>query len=188
MALTGKTIILREIRPDDIPHMTALRNDLDTQAWSRALPPDFTDEMIRKQIEGREFSYDPDMARFAIEHKATGQFAGYVSYSNLERRFAATYGIMIDKAFWGKGVALEAQEMLLHFLFMELGVRVVRLWTHSGNPRMIGLAQKSGFQIAFRQRESIFKDGKLLDNVSMDILREEYFARHPELADTLPGI
>jgi hypothetical protein len=39
-----------------------------------------------------------------------------------------------------------------------------------------------------RQRESIFKEGKLYDNLMMDLLREEYFARHPELEDHLPRL
>ena len=95
---------------------------------------------------------------------------------------------MIAKSFWGTGAALDAQEVLLKFLFVELGLRSVRLWTHSGNPRAIGLAEKSGFRIAARTREAVFKNGELLDNVVMDLLREEYFALHPELVDKLPGI
>jgi hypothetical protein len=37
-------------------------------------------------------------------------------------------------------------------------------------------------------REAIFKDGRLYDNLIIDLLREEYFALHPELADTLPPL
>ena len=76
--------------------------------------------------------------------------------------------------------------MLLAFLYQELGLRVVRLYTHSGNPRAVKLAGKSGFQVSVRQREAIFKNGELYDNLVMDMLREEYIARHPELADKLP--
>jgi ribosomal-protein-alanine N-acetyltransferase len=104
----------------------------------------------------------------------------------LEPRHAATVGVMVGKEFWGKGVAHDAQEVILRFLFLELGLRVVRLWTHSGNPRAIGLAEKAGFKVAIRQREAIYKGGELLDNVGMDLLREEYFVLHPDLVDTLP--
>jgi RimJ/RimL family protein N-acetyltransferase len=61
----------------------------------------------------------------------------------------------------------------------------VRLFTHSGNPRAVRLAEKAGFQVAVRQRQSIFKNGQLYDNLVMDMLREEYFARHRELNDNL---
>jgi RimJ/RimL family protein N-acetyltransferase len=73
-------------------------------------------------------------------------------------------------------------------LFDELGLRVVRLWTHSGNPRAVGSAEKLGFTLSYRQREGIFKDGQLFDNIGMDMLREEYYAKHPELTDHLPPL
>ena len=48
------------------------------------------------------------------------------------------------------------------------------------------LAEKSGFKVSMRQREAIFKNGELYDNLVMDMLREEYFVRHPDLEDKLP--
>jgi len=35
MALEGKFVILREEREKDLPFLVALRNDLETQAWSK---------------------------------------------------------------------------------------------------------------------------------------------------------
>lgn len=181
MPLEGEKVLLREVRETDIPLLREMRNDLVTQAWNKSLPPDYPDVAFRKLLDAREFSYDPDMGRFIIEVKETGEAVGAINYSGLERRHSATYGIMLKKDYFGKGIAFDAQECLLKFLFCELGVQVVRLWTHSGNPRMIGLAKKSGFQVAFRQREAALKEGHLFDNVNMDLLVEEYFERHPEL-------
>jgi RimJ/RimL family protein N-acetyltransferase len=96
--------------------------------------------------------------------------------------------VTIIKKFWGTGFALDAQETLLKFLFTELGLRVVRIYTHSGNPRAIGLAKKSGFKVAVSQRQAIFKNGELFDNLALDILREEYFTLHPQLVDNLPAL
>ena len=55
-------------------------------------------------------------------------------------------------------------------------------------PRAVRLAEKSGFQASGRMRQSIIKYGGLHDSLVMDLLREEYFARHPELTDTLPAL
>lgn len=188
MPLEGKIVRLREERPEDMPLLTALRNDLQTQAWSKTLPPDYTEQMYLKRFEGREFSYDPKEGRFIVEHKESGEFIGTVLYTGLEKRFSTTIGIMVVKKFWGGGVAYDAQEVLLQFLFVELGLRVVRLWTHSGNPRAVGLAQKSGFKVNGGMRQSIFKGGELYDSLLVDLLREEYFARHPEFEDNLPTL
>jgi RimJ/RimL family protein N-acetyltransferase len=188
MPLEGDRIRLREERPSDMAFLASLRNNLETQGWSKILPPDYTEAMYRKRFEERTFSFDPDEGRFIIEEKESGQIVGNIGYSGLRRRHSATIGLAIAKPYWGTGMAFEAQETLLKFLFTELGLRVVRLWTHSGNPRAVGLAEKSGFRISVRMRESIFQRGKRYDNLMMDLLREEYFSRHPEVADDLPSI
>jgi len=188
MPLEGKLVILREERREDLGLLRDLRNDMQTQAWSKSLPPDYTEPMYVKRFEAREFSFDPRDARFTVIYKETGERVGHIGYIGLERRFSADLGIAIAQKFWGTGAALDAQEVLLRFLFLELGLRVVRLWTHSGNPRAVQLAQKSGFQVSGRMRQSILKDGQLYDNLVVDLLREEYFALHPELTDTLPPL
>jgi len=188
MALGGKLVVLREEQPEDMPRLTALRNDLETQTWSKTLPPDYTDNMSMKRFEAREYSYDPQEGRFIIISRENGEFAGSISYTDLHPRWSATIGVMIVKKFWGTGFALEAQEILLKFLFAELGLRVVRFYTHSGNPRAVGLAKKSGFKVSVRQRQAIFKNGELYDNIVMDLLREEYFSLNPKLVDNLPSL
>jgi len=188
MPLESDLIILREQRPEDIAPLTALRNDLETQAWPLSLPPDYTELMYRKRYEEREFSFSRQDGRFIIETKESGEFAGTISYTSVEPRWATVIGIMVPKKFWGKGIAYDAQEVLLKFLFHETGLRVVRLYTHSGNPRAVKLAERSGFRVSARQREAVFKDGQLFDSLMMDILREEYYSRHPDLEDKLPPI
>jgi len=188
MPLEGALVILREEQHEDLDFFRELRNNLATQAWSKTLPPDYTVPMFVKRFEARDFSYDPEQGRFVILLKATGKRAGTISYSELERRWSATLGIMVHPRFWGSGVALEAQELLLHFLFAELGLRVARIWTHSGNPHAVALAERSGFRVSGRIRQAIFKDGALADTLMLDLLRAEYFARHPELVDGLPPL
>jgi ribosomal-protein-alanine N-acetyltransferase len=188
MALDGKLVRLREEREEDLEMLRDLRNDLATQAWSRSLPPDFTLEMYRRRFAEREFSFDRTDGRFVIELIGTGRMAGYCGFYGVVPRLSAVYGIAVAEEFWGKGIAYEAQELLLNFLFEEMGLRVVRMFTHSGNPAMVGLGEKSGFKLAVRSRESIFKGGELLDNLVLDILREEYYERHPDLTDQLPAL
>lgn len=188
MALEGDLVRLREEREDDLQLLVDLRNDLETQAWSRTLAPDFTLHMYRQRHEERGFSFRRSDGRFIIELIETGEPVGYTGYYNLSPRLGVTFGLSVAKEWWGSGVALDMQEVLLKFFFEELGLRVVRLYTHSGNPAAVRLAQKSGFRIAVRHREAIFKDGQLFDNLVMDLLREEYYGRHPELEDHMPVI
>ena len=176
---------LREVRATDFPTLVELRNDLDTQGWSRTLPPDYTLEMIEKRYGGRDFEFRRDSAMFMIEVVEDAETIGFISYNELVDRMEVTIGIAIVRSHWGTGVTIEACQLVLRFLFEELGLRVVRLWTHSGNPRAVGSAEKLGFKVAARHRQAIFKGGEYHDNVSMDLLREEWYALHPELEDKL---
>ena len=185
MPLNGEHVSLREVRTADFPLLAELRNDLDTQAWSRTLPPDYTLEMIEKRYGGRDFEYRRDAAMFMIETIEDGEAVGFISYNELIDRMEATIGIVVLRKHWGSGVTVEACQLLLRFLFEELGLKVVRLWTQSGNERAVGSAEKLGFRVAARHRQAIFKGGEYHDNLAMDLLREEWYALHPELEDRL---
>lgn len=188
MPLEGRLVVLREERRSDQSMFAALRNDLATQAWAKALPPDYTEEMHVKRFETLEFAFERTSARLVIEEKASGRPAGFVSYNGEQHRMSASIGIVVARDFWGTGVALDAQEALLRFLFQELGLRELHLWTHSGLPKAVGLAERSGFAVCIRLRESVFKFGGVFDAVVMSLVREDYYARHPELTDRLPKI
>ncbi len=185
MPLVGERVRLREVRPEDFPLLVSIRNDVDTQGWSRTLPPDYTLEMIEKRYGGRDFEYRRDSAMFMIETIDDDLTIGSISYTELVDRMEATIGIAVLSEHWGLGASGEACQLLLRFLFVELGLRVVRLWTQSGNVRAVRSAEKLGFTVAVRHREAIFKGGGYFDNLVMDLLREEWYALHPDLEDHL---
>jgi len=188
MGLEGKLVYLREEMEEDIEKQKDLRNDLSTQGWNKALPPDYTLSMYKERFEKRKFSFDRTDGRFTVISKDTDEYVGHISYSDYEDRFSAAIGVVIDKSFWGKGMAYDAQEVLLKFLFLELGVQVVRIWTESGKEHAVDLAKRSGFKISGKLRNTIYKGGTIKSTLIIDLLREEYFALHPEFEDKLPSI
>ena len=189
MPIEGKRIILREHRKEDSPNRTKLRNNLETQGVAQSLPLDYTIEMLEKSHEKRELSIlTRSDGRFVIEEKETKKFVGAISYSELNPRFSAVNGIALLKEFWGRGYGYEAHELLLEFLFHEVGLRVSYWATWSQNIGSIKLAEKSGYSIVIRSRDAVFKGGKLYDFLILELLREEYYEKHPELKDELPGL
>lgn len=183
MPLQGDNVILRELRDEDLPLLVEMRNDLETQGWSRTLPPDYTSEMIRKRYGDRSFEYRRDSGYFVVESRASGEAIGVANYIDAIDRHEAQIGIMIAREHWGSGASFEASDLLLRFLFEELGLVVVRLWTQSGNPRAVKLAEKLGFRMGVRFQRGIWKGGDYRDNLAMDLLREEWYERHPDLED-----
>ncbi len=188
MPLEGTKVRLREVRESDLPLLVALRNDLDTQGWSQTLPTDYSLNTYKKQYEEESFSTKRKRARFVIEKIETDEVVGNMTYYSYKSRQSVTIGIAIARKFWSEGLAYDAQETLLHFLFEELGVRVVQLWTTGSNSQAIRLAERSGFKVAARMREAIIRRGKLADNVVMDLLREEYYELHPDMEDHIPQL
>lgn len=189
MPIEGKRIMLRERRKSDIPDRMKLKNNLETQGIAQSLPLDYTTEMYEKAHDKRELStLTSSEGLFVIEEKETKKFVGDISYFELNPRLSAVVGIGLLKEFWGKGYGYEAHELLLEFLFQEVGLRVSYWWTWSQNIGSIKLAEKSGYSIVIRSRDAIFKGGKLYDFLILELPREEYYKRHPELVDELPGL
>jgi RimJ/RimL family protein N-acetyltransferase len=172
--LEGELVRLRPFREEDYAYFAALKNDLRTQAWNQRQPPDRTPAAIRERFE--EVIKNPLAGLFAVETK-DGRLAGDIQYHEGPPRLSATIGIMFGLEFWGRGLAHEAHELLLEFLFVERGLQVVRLWTHSGNGRMVGSARKLGYQVSVRLRDNAIIGGVAVDTLMMDQLREEYFER-----------
>lgn len=185
MPLRGELVQLREVRESDLEMFVRLRNDLATQAWSRTLPPDYTVEMVRRRYLDRDFEYKRSDGIFVIEALSDGEPVGTISYTGVVDRMEAVWGLAIDRDRWGTGMAAEASELLLRFLFLELGLKVVRLYTQTENERAVAAFRKLGFRDAVRLPISIYKAGRMAENLTMDLLREEWFERHPELTDEL---
>ncbi len=180
--LEGELVRLRPPKEEDWPYLADMKNDLKTQGWNQRLPPTFTPEMLEeKNKKGKERK---NSANLAIETH-DGELIGTISYSEEPARLAASFGITTGKEHWGKGYAKEAQEILLHFLFIERGLHVVRLWTQTGFPWAEKAATKLGFKIACRFREDSIIGGKYVDCLCMDMIREEYFELRG-LDDPLP--
>lgn len=183
MAIDGDRVRLRELRESDLEMLAALRNDLDTQAWGRTLPPHYTVEMIRRRYWDQDFSFRPTSAVLIVE--TDGEPAGFVAYTDVKDRHEATIGVVIAKRHWGSGIAHEAVDLLLWLLFDRMGMRVVRLWTEASNERAVLAARRLGFRDGVRMRLGAFRSGDYADSLLMDVLREEWYELHPEHEDRL---
>src|SRR5690606_37338523 len=129
-------------------------------------PPDYTIEMIRRRYWDRDFSYRRDDGIFVVETLESAEVAGLATYSEDTDRFEASWGMAIERRFWGTGVGVDAGDTLLRFLFEELGLRVVRLYTQSDNGRAVAAFRKLGFREAVRLPGGVFKAGRRADNLS----------------------
>ncbi|MFA0132275.1 GNAT family protein [Vibrio splendidus] len=88
-------------------------------------------------------------------------------------------GIVIyDKEFWGKGIAALAIPLWVSYLFKNKEIERVGLTTWSGNPRMMSLAMKLGFQQEARLRKVRYYKGEYYDSLKYGLLRSEWAERN----------
>lgn len=87
----------------------------------------------------------------------------------------AFLGIVIgDEKHRSKGFGSEAIRLILDYGFKTLNLHNIMLSVHADNCAGIACYKKVGFQEAGRRREGVFKDGKYIDKIYMDILAHEF--------------
>ncbi len=134
------------------------------------------EEFIRRTWEARK---ERKAFQFAIETIAEDKLIGGVGLFDLDwTSRSATVGISIyNPECWGKGYGTESMKLILSFAFRTLNLRRVELDTFDFNKRAQKCYLNLGFQEVGRRREARYIDGKYHDDILMDILREEWFAK-----------
>ena len=114
---------------------------------------------------------------WAIEDKR--KLIGNFSLRDIDRTVLAqaTNGIVIiDKAFWGKGVASAVHRASLLYAFRELGLVRVKSAVLEGNEASRVSMEKSGFITIYTERNTHFRDGKLRHQMNLECLNPDDWA------------
>ena len=171
--LTGKQVVLRELRASDAPSLFAM---LTTEEVSRFIsPPPTTVEgferfiawTIRQRTAG---SY----ACFAVTVKGFDTAIGIFQVRELEAGFGkAEWGFAIGSPFWGTGVFQEGAELVVDFAFETLNVNRLEARAAVKNGRGNGALLKMGAVQECILRKSFQKNGEYLDQVLYSILADD---------------
>ena len=74
----------------------------------------------------------------------------------------------------------EALSMALRYGLEELGLYSIHTTLCNDEPEVLAALEKAGFQIAVRQRENVFRNGKLRDRIYMEIHQDVWKKRISE--------
>ena len=87
----------------------------------------------------------------------------------------AFIGIFIgEEEHRNKGYGTESMRLILDYGFKTLNLHNIMLSVHADNDAGITSYKKVGFREAGRRREWVFKDGRYIDVIYMDILAHEF--------------
>lgn len=178
MYLQGERLKLRAIEESDAEAFWIMRNDMDTAYFANMQAPmpsslKSTEEIIGKIGGLRDIK---EGFLFVIEDE-NGKFIGTINgaFVDLKNRNFMLGITLNSKNIRGKGYGTEAIKLFIDFAFRELNMNKVWLGTFSFNPGAIRCYEKCGFVKEAVAKNRIYRDGTYHDEITMSILRDEYF-------------
>ena len=122
--------------------------------------------------------YEPahDIQRYAMVLLDNDILIGCISLQNIDHlNRNAFIGIFIgEEEHRNKGYGTEAFRLILNYRFKTMNLNNIMLSVNADNYAGIACYKKVGFREAGRRREWVFKGGKYLDKIYMDILAREF--------------
>lgn len=170
--ITGPHLRLRPMTADDLPLKVQWYND---PAVSQTL---ILDEVLQldKTLQWFEAVKESESRLdLMIEWQSTKP-VGQISLVNINRHQQTAEIVLVigDKDYWGKGVMLEAESLLIGWAFESLGMQKIWAQTRPENIASLITMKKLGFQIEGTLRKEKILGGERIDIVHLGLLPEEF--------------
>jgi ribosomal-protein-alanine N-acetyltransferase len=179
MKIEGRGVVLRDVQKADMEYKVRWFNDL--QVNRTLLLEDNLD--LEETLKWFDEHGDDDSRReFIIESKQGKQIGitGLV-HINYKHGTAECYCVIGEKTYWGKGIGTEVHTLLIDWGFKNLGLHKIWADIRAENVAIIKVIEKLGFKVEGTLREEKYIKCKRIDVVRIGLLRDEFYARHPEL-------
>jgi RimJ/RimL family protein N-acetyltransferase len=174
--LTGKQVVLRELRTSDAAALFAM---LTTEEVARFIsPPPTTVEGFERFIEWTQQQRRRGVyACFAVTLRGFDTAIGIFQVHQVESGFqTAEWGFAIGSPFWGTGVFQESAQLMLEFVFDTIEVHRLEARAAVQNGRGNGALRKAGAVREAILRQSLLRNGRYLDQVLYSILDADWRA------------
>jgi ribosomal-protein-alanine N-acetyltransferase len=172
--LSGKQVVLRELRADDAASLFAL---LTTEEVSRFISPPPT------SVEGFEL-----FIAWTHRQRAAGSYICYaVTLQGFDTAIGifqlrqhdpafstAEWGFALGSPFWGTGVFVDSAELVIEFAFETLGVHRLEARAALLNKRGTGALRKIGAVQECVLRGSLERNGEFLDQALYSVLNFDW--------------
>lgn len=138
-----------------------------------------------KKLREEEIKKGEDNGRFfffAIRLKSDNRFLGFLSFPDVFwfNRYAF-FKLRIGDPDLSKTYYVEALNLALRYGFEELGLYSIYTATGDFEPEILKALTDAGFNISVRQRENVFRFGKLWDRIFVEILQEAWVHQSGEV-------
>ncbi|MFX1262733.1 MAG: GNAT family N-acetyltransferase [Promethearchaeota archaeon] len=178
--LESETLILRKFEKGDGRGLLALLERNSNRGFLReeAAEVDNIETLDDAEIDVREHAAEWESRKrfvMGIWLKATDEYVGQIWIEPKKWEVSSfELGYYIDQGYARKGIATEAAELALRFLFEDLKAHKVIIITRDTNERSWKLAERLGFKKEGHHRESNIKDGKRWGLFYYGMLKSEF--------------
>ena len=172
MIIEGKTIRLRPMEEADVRLKVDWFNDPEI---NKTLVVTEKFELERSIQWFKKATKDESRCDFVIEADQ-GKPIGLVGLMHIDNIHgtAEIYLVIGDKSYWGQGVMLEAESLLIGWAFDKFGLHKITAPAFAENIASIITMKKLGFRIEGTLRQEKFLHGKRVDIIQLGLLRDEF--------------
>ncbi|MDR1542564.1 MAG: GNAT family N-acetyltransferase [Clostridiales bacterium] len=173
--ISGERLYLSPINDEDIEVYAKWMNDPDVAVSFGFGHRAFSLFLERKELE--HFALDQNV--FAIVAAANDELLGNAFFMDMNHIYrSAEVGIFIGEARnRGGGYGAEALSLIVGYGFEMLNLHSIMLHVHADNAQAQACYGKVGFRECGRRTDAVFKNGKYVDMLSMEILDNEFAGR-----------
>ncbi|HFU4011829.1 TPA: GNAT family N-acetyltransferase [Streptococcus suis] len=162
---------LRPVGMADLEDMYEYASDEETTRWT--FPVNQTLEDTRQGIE-KMYLADP-VGKFALELKGKQKMIGTLdTYGLSEQDKSLSIGFILNKAYWGQGLASEALQAVLDLLLLDLDFEVVKAGHAQENQASKRLLEKMGFQLVAQKKADQVIAGQKVTSYYYELHRKEW--------------
>jgi len=171
--IEGETIDLVARNSKWIPLVCKWQNDPNVRRYARNMWP-ITIEDIKKWFEPSPDRHTKEFVVFNIYHKRDKRPIGAVGFNHINwvSRNANIFAIIGEPEYWGKGIAIEANKLLIKYGFTELNFHKIYAEVFTPNKRSLRVVEKLGFK-----KEAILKELVYVDGMYHDVHKFALFKR-----------
>jgi RimJ/RimL family protein N-acetyltransferase len=165
--------IVREWRADDAPSLAMHANDRRISLNMRdAFPHPYTIADARAFLTHAVAMQPRTWFAVTIDGQAVGGI-GYTLHGDVER-VSAEIGYWLGTAFWGRGIMTATlRAVTAHAFRQHSELRRIYAVPYVTNTTSAHVLEKAGYRLEGTLRQSVIKDGKVLDQFMYAILRNE---------------
>jgi ribosomal-protein-alanine N-acetyltransferase len=172
--MEGKKIYLRKLAEEDcVGNYLLMVNDAETTKYLEGLGHRHlaVADLVEYVTSTNQSDSDLLFGVFEIQSNA---HVGNVHLSNIKLSHGnCNFGIVMNRAYAGKGYALEASFMLAKHAFTNLNIHRLSILVVDANKSARTLYERLGAKAEGIMREAIFKNNKFFDLVMYGLLKQD---------------